>query len=187
MQIDQEKIEKAIVEQAVEELVGNEDIYNRVRTGVDERINKIFKDTAEAQISEAIAIAIRKGFEHSYQKVDSFGRPSGDKTTIAEQLEKQIGGYWNVQVDKDGKPTDNSYSSKGNRAEWLMTKMVAEDFKGEMKQHIINLGGALKDKLREELHATVARLLSEVFYVRSQDDQKKNIQDSSIIRPKENL
>lgn len=52
-----------------------------------------------------------------------------------------------------------------------MSKMVADDFNGHMKQHVVNVGGALKDQLRASLHGTVNELLSEVFRVNSQGDQ----------------
>ena len=40
-----------------------------------------------------------------------------------------------------------------------------------MKQHVVNWGGALKDRLRGELHETVNKLLSDVFTVKSAFDQ----------------
>lgn len=175
MEINQEKIEAAIIEQAVAELVSNKDIYSRVKEIVEKKVNDIFKESAEARIQEAVNSAIREGFDHSYCKVDYMGRPVGEPTTVAAELNRMIGGYWNQIVDKQGKNCDSSYSSFGTRAEWIMTQMVAADFKGEMKQHVVNLGGALKDKLRTELHETVNGLMSEVFHVRTPgDDAAKN-------------
>lgn len=185
MQIDQQKIEQAIIEQAVAEVIHQEALHQQVNNAIALRIDEIFKDTAEKQISEAVAKAIETGFERSYCKIDSFGRPVGEPTTIAKELEKLVSGYWNQRVDSEGKPTEDNYRSKGTRAEWLMTKMVAADFQGEMKQHAINLGGTLKDKLRAELHDTVNRILSEIIHVRSLDDQNVNRNDMSTIHPRE--
>ena len=112
----------------------------------------------------------KAGFEREYQRVDSFGSPTGEKTTIRAELEKLISGYWNAKVDDQGKPSD-AYYAKATRAEWLMAKMCAADFQGEMKQHVVNLGAGLKDSLRNELRSTLDRLLGEVFHVRSATDQ----------------
>ena len=49
--------------------------------------------------------------------------------------------------------------------------MAAADLGDEMKQHIVNVAAQLKDGLRKELHETVNKLMSEVFHVRSWDDQ----------------
>lgn len=182
MQIDQEKVERAIVEQAVDQLVGSEDLYKRVRTLVEKKVDAIFKETAEAQIRDAVSVAIKEGFEHSYCKVDSYGRPTGTPTTISAELNRLIAGYWNERVDRQGKATTSDYNST-TRAEWMMIQLVAADFQGEMKQHIVNLGGSLKDNLRAELSNTVNKLLSEVFHVKSDDDQKLGSPGRSCIDP----
>ena len=61
-----------------------------------------------------------------------------------------------------------------SRAEWQMVQLVAADFQGEMKQHIVNLGGSLKDHLRIQLRSTLDNLLSEVFHVQSEGDRELN-------------
>ncbi len=182
MEINQDAIEAAIVRDVADRIVNEDDIYGRVKTAVDARINAIFKETADAKIQEAIETAITKGFEHEYTRVDTFGQRKGTATTIRAELEKMIGGYWNEKVDKQGKP-GSGYGCDITRAEWMMTQLVAADFQGNMKQHIINLGGALKDKLRGELHQTVNKLLSEVFHVRSEDDEAARRNDNSLIQP----
>lgn len=185
MEINQEQIEAAIIEQAVKQVVGDEDVYNRVRNGVESRLNILFESTAKKQIEDAVGAAIRAGFDHSYCKVDYMGRPTGEPTTISAELNKMIGGYWNQSVDKQGKSLDNnnSYNSFGTRAEWLMAQMVAADFKGEMKQHVVNIGGALKDKLRLELHETVNGLMSEVFHVKTPGDEAAKNSGRACIDP----
>jgi hypothetical protein len=183
MEINQEKIEAAIIEQAVQEIVSDKDVYDRVKIEIENRINAIFQKSSEKQIANAVEAAIKQGFDHAYCKVDYLGRPVGSPTTVAAELNRMINGYWNQPVDKQGKPTDSSYSSFGTRAEWTMAQLVADDFKGNMKQHIVNLGGALKDALRISLHETVNKLLSEVFYVRTEDDKKSSNEGKSIIHP----
>jgi len=184
MELDQTRIEDAIVREVADKIIGEEDLYNRVKRAVDERIDAHFKKTADAQIRSAVESAITEGFERSYQRVDSFGQRQGEPTTIRAELEKMIGGYWNTKVDKSGKP-GSGYGVDTTRAEWMMTQLVAADFQGEMKQHVVNLGGTLKDKLRAELHQTVNKLLSEVFLVNSADDQVARREDRSLIDPKQ--
>jgi len=184
MEISQSRIEQAIVEEAVEKFISDEDLYIRVKQGIEDRIDQLFQKSAETQINAAINEAIQQGFEREYRKVDPFGHPVGDKTTIKAELERMIGGYWNTRVDKNGKPTESHYNAI-SRAEWMMTQLVAADFSGEMKQHIVNLGGALKDKLRAELHTTVNKLLSETFNVNSYEDQRLKEPGRAMIAEKQ--
>lgn len=171
MELDKKRIEDAIIEQVSNDFLAQEDLSGQIRAEVNRRIDKLFKDNADAQINDAINDAIRNGFEREYCRINAWGQKEGEPTTIRKELEKAIGDYWNTTVDRNGKP-DTSYGNKTTRAEWLMTQMVAADFKDSMKQHIINLSGSLKDGLRQELHKTVNLLLTERFHVKSLDDQK---------------
>ena len=184
MNIDQEKIEKAIIEQAVAELARDDDLYDRVRNGVNARIDKLFADKVDALLSEVISKIVSEGFDRSYQKVDTFGNPQGEKTTIRQELERLVSNYWEARVDNKGRPTDSSYSST-SRAEWMMVQICADDFSKEMKQHVVNIGGSLKDHLRAVLNEHIGIMLSDVFHVNSAGDQAlKNKGGSAIIRPK---
>lgn len=170
MEINTTRIEDAIVAEVASKMIGDDDLYQRAKRQIEANIDKLWKETAEAKVRAAIETAIKDGFEREYQRVDSFGGPKGEKTTIRAELEKLIGGYWNTKVDSEGKPSDGYYA-KTTRAEWLMAKMCAADFQGEMKQHVVNVGAGLKDSLRNELRGTLDRLLGEVFHVRSASDQ----------------
>jgi hypothetical protein len=185
MELNQTRIEDAIVQEVSDRIIDNEELTSRVMRAVDGRIDTLFKSVADAQIKTAVETAIQQGFDHEYRRVNSFGQPEGKPTTIRLELEKAIGGYWNTMVGRDGKPMTDSYNAKMTRAEWTMTQLVAADFQGEMKQHVVNLGGALKDKLRAELHDTVNKLLSEVFRVRSVGDEAAKRSDRSSIDPKQ--
>jgi hypothetical protein len=182
MKLDQKRIEDAVIEQIAETIISEDELRSRVASAVDARIDRHFKTIADAQISQAVDKAITDGLEHEYCRVDSFGRKSGEPTSVRKELECVIAGYWNARVDKNGVPSDSSYSTI-SRAEFVMLKLVAADFSGEMKQHIVNLGGSLKDSLRHELRTTLDKLLSEVFYVQSEQDRELGKPGRSCIDP----
>ena len=183
MELNQTRIEDGIIREVSDNLIGDDELLSRVKKAVDTRIDGIFKTVADTQIATAVSAAIAQGFEHEYARVNSFGEKEGKPTTIRKELERVIAGYWNQKVDRNGKSSDSSYSGEMTRAEWTMLQLVAADFKGEMKQHIVNLGGSLKDALRAELHTTVNHLLSEVFHVNSADDQATKGHGRSVIDP----
>jgi hypothetical protein len=172
MELNQERIEAAIVSEVAERIIGEDELFSRVRKAVDVKIDALFKEHADAQIRAAIDDAIRDGFDREYTRVNSWGEREGTPTTIRKELEKVIGNYWNEKVDSKGQRSSYSSERDLTRAEWLMAKMCADDFNGHMKQHVVNVGAALKDQFRASLHGTVNALLSEVFRVNSLGDQE---------------
>lgn len=172
MELNQERIEAAIVSEVADRIIGEDELFSRVRTAIEKRIDQLFKDHADAQIRTAIDAAILNGFDREYTRVTSWGEREGEPTTIRKELEKVIGNYWNEKVDSKGQKSTYASERDLTRAEWLMAKMVADDFNGHMKQHVVNVGGALKDQLRVSLHGTVNELLSGVFRVNSLGDQE---------------
>lgn len=182
MELNQEKIEAAIVDQAVQNFIRDYDLYERVKKGVEARIDALFASKVKVLVGEAIETAFKEGLERQYIKLNSFGKPDGEPTSISKELERLIAGYWAQQVGKDGKPTDSSYGTV-TRAEWMMTHLCADDFGKEMKQHVTNVGGALKDHFREVLNEHVARMLSDVFHVQSAGDRERRNPGRSSIDP----
>ncbi|MEJ7933528.1 hypothetical protein WG907_04550 [Sphingobium sp. AN558] len=183
MQIDQAAIEKAIVEDAVHKLTGDDDLYSRIKAGIDLRIAKLFDERVTALVTDTVEKIVKEGFERTYNKTDGFGRAVGQPTSISKELETLVSTYWTARVDRNGKPTDSSYSSL-SRAEWMMAQICADDFTKEMKQHVVNVGGALKDHFRGVLNERISLMLSEVFKVNSAGDQAlKNRGGSACIAP----
>lgn len=183
MELNTERIEAAIIAEVSAKIMDEDAIYARAKSEIDRRVSAHWKDVVQARLNTEIDAMVTRGLDHSYCRVDSFGTPVGEATTVRTELEKLIGGYWSARVDRNGKPSDSSYGTT-SRAEWQMTQLVAANFSDEMQQHIINIGGALKDGLRAELHSTVNKLMSDVFHVNSRDDQKIRETGRACIDPK---
>lgn len=171
LNINEEDLKAAIVQKAADEILSHDsDLSGLIADEVKKRLDKIFIDRAEAQISKAINDAINAGFEREYQRVTHWGEPEGEKTSIKAELDKIVSGYWNHKVDKNGKPTTSSYDAM-TRAEWLMTKICAEDFSKSMQQQAVNMTAHLKDGLRGHMAQMVNGLLDNLFRVKSWQDQ----------------
>lgn len=170
--IDMDRLQKTVAEQVVDDLIDNDKIKDEIRKKIDARIDALFADSAKAILEERVSAAIHNGFERSYQRVDQWGRPVGDPSTIAKELNRIVGSYWNERVGKDGKPTDSSYSSM-SRAEYVMSQICAEKFSEEMKQHALNVTGALKDGFRTQIGKHMDNMLNDLFKVKSLQDQGK--------------
>lgn len=112
----------------------------------------------------------KAGFEHEYTKVSSFGRPEGEPTTLAKELERQVQTYWQTKVDNSGQPSIG-YGTKITRAEWLMARMVSEGYKDHMQSLVSSCAGMFKDELRKSLFASTNDMLAHMFKVQTPTDQ----------------
>jgi hypothetical protein len=174
LNINEEDLKAAIVEKAVDELMtGDHDLSGMVATELKKRIDKIFLANVDTQIQNAIQDAVSNSFEREYVKVSAWGEPEGKPTSIKKELEKTVGAYWTAKVDpRTGKASDSTYNSV-TRAEYLMTQVCAEDFSKGMHSAVLSVTGALKDGLRNQLAQQMDQMLSELFRVKSLQDQGK--------------
>ncbi len=176
MNLDKNEISNIVAEK----LIAEDRIYSDIAEIITHRVDKVLDEKLEAsiskeidrKISKTIDLVVTQGFEIEYQKVDAFGKPKGEKTSIRAELEKLVSGYWNCNVDRHGKPTNSNYD-RITRAEYLMTKICAEDFSNLISQSARNITGALKDGFRNQIAQHMDEMLNGLFRVKSLQDQGK--------------
>ena len=174
LSFNEEDLKAAVIQKAADEFIQNaDDLDGLVAKEVKKRLDAIFVERAEKQIAAAIDEAVRDGFNREYQRVTSWGEPEGPKTTIRAELEKTVSAYWSERVDSRSGATSSSSYSSVTRAEYLMTQICAKDFSDGLKQDVTNVTGALKDGLRKQLAAQMDTMLSQLFNVKSLQDQGK--------------
>lgn len=174
MNLNEDDIKAAIVQKAADHFLhDSDDLSLLIGKEVKARVDKIFIERAEAQIKTAIDDSIAGAFDREYQRVTNYGEPTGPKTSIRKELDSIVSGYWSQRVDlRKGTPAEGSYGTV-TRAEYLMTTICAKDFTETMKQSALNVTGALKDGLRNQMGKVMDELLSELFKVKSLQDQGK--------------
>jgi hypothetical protein len=174
LNLNEEDLKAAIVAKAADHLLSyQDDLGGMVQKEIKTRIDAMFAAGVRERIDDAINEAIRNGFDREYQRIDQWGEPKGPKTSIRAELAKIVEGYWNTRVEvKSGKPTDSSYNTC-TRAEYVMTTICAQDFSETMKASAINVTGALKDGLRNQLAKHMDQMLDGLFRVKSLQDQGK--------------
>lgn len=170
--LDDEALRELIAEKVADSFCTDEDIVQRVNRVIEARIDKVFAERAAEAVEQAATRAVTEGLDRVFQKVNRFGQPEGDPTTIRKEMERLVDGYWSQRVDRNGKSTDSTYSTL-TRAEYLMAQVCAEDFSAQMRQAAISVTAALKDGFRAQLAKHVDGLLDELFRVKSIQDQGK--------------
>lgn len=174
LNISEDDLKAAIVQKAADEILKeSDDLSEMISAEVKHRVDVIFKARADEQLAAAVDAAISNGFDLEYQRVNSWGQPEGEKTSIRKQLDKMVGCYWSERVEpRTGKPTDSSYTFT-TRAEYLMTQICAKDFTENLKSSALSVTGALKDGLRIQLAKQMDQMLDGLFHVKSLQDQGK--------------
>ena len=170
--VDTDQIIEMAAQRAADEVVDSERLFESVTNKINERLNKLWAERLEAAVSAQVDSAIKEGFDYEFRAVDTFGKPTGEPTTIRKRLDQMVQDYWGQTVDKSGKATARtSYGTNMSRAEWVMMQICGEDFSKSLKQEVVNVTAGLKDGLRAELRNWVDNSLGDLFHVRSKDDQ----------------
>ena len=172
VEIDQNAVQNAVIERLVTMLGTDvEHILIDVNAQIQKRIDEVLSEKVDDVIAEAVDSFIKEGFNREYQKVNPFGEPVGAKTTISKELERLVSTYWNDYVDKDGKPTKSSYRGM-TRAEYVMTRICANDFSKSVKEAAASVTGEFKDGLRAALNSKVDDVLADCIRVKSPDERR---------------
>ena len=173
LNINEEDLKAAIVAKAADEILSHDsELSGLIAREVKSRIDKIFAERAMAQVEKAIDETVHNCFERDYQRVTAWGQPEGEPTSIRKELERTVSGYWSAKVDPRTGRADGGYNSV-TRAEYLMTQICAEDFSKQMKDSAVNITGHLMDGLRNLMGKVMDDILSELFKVKSLQDQGK--------------
>jgi len=99
MQIDQARLEKAVVQQVIDYFVDDEKTFEKIRNDISARIDKLFADHATELVKKMAEDAVLNGFEREYVKIDQWGQKAGEPTSIKKELERMVSAHWSERVD----------------------------------------------------------------------------------------
>ena len=172
MKIDQARIEQAIIDRAVDEILGGDgQLDSSIYREVQKRVNEALSKTLNAKVERALDTAMTAALDDEVKPVNIWGESVGTPTTLRAALHERAKNFWNEKVDKEGKQT----SSYGGKPRWehIISIMTVKEFENAIKQDIVNIAAAIKDSMRSSFYAEVDAKLNEFFKVRSAEDQKR--------------
>jgi hypothetical protein len=144
-------------------------ISEKVDRIIAQRIDEAMKTIVNGKIDQIIDAQLEKMLNQTIQPVSIWGDKVGEPTTIASALSERAKEFWNTKVDSNGKviAKDSYYFREAKtRAEYMLGKYVADEFAGLVKTHATGILAALKDKLREDAHASIDKHLNELIRVK---------------------
>jgi tetrahydromethanopterin S-methyltransferase subunit B len=169
---DQEKLERAVINAAVDELLGN-DIGPRVSQEVENQVSaavqKALSIRLDSTIEKTINDIMERALDEEIHPVNTWGEREGKPTTIRGALHDRAKAFWAEKVDKEGKKS--AYGGQP-RYEHVIGIIAAKEFESAVKAEIVNIAGAVKDSVRKGMREKVDEHLDALFKVKSIGDQR---------------
>lgn len=170
-----EELREEILNRAAQKLAddaaSSEYVGDRVSTLIDKRVEAAIKLAIGDKIDALLNDRLESMLTQPIQAVDIYGDKAGEPISIRDTLNERSKEFWAALVDSDGKRTKdvNSYNRDRHktRAEWLMGKVIADDFADLVKQNISNIVGTVKEKLRADAVASVEKHLNDLLRVKT--------------------
>jgi hypothetical protein len=153
-----DQFKQLIVESAAEKLADQiareEAIPDRVEEMIRARVEKAIGEGLEARVEATLTATMESVMRETITPVNIWGERAGEPTTLRDALAARARVFWDVRVDKDGKPS--TYGGTP-RHEHLMKQMLNEEFTAAIRENATVVVAAFKEAVRGD----AARLLGE--------------------------
>lgn len=154
---------EAVIEMAATKIVNEfanfDALYKKVEIALEARIDKLFAERINDLVEDALNKQLDGAMRRTIQPVDIFGDPVGEPTTIQDTLAAKAKEFWTAKVDDDGKvPKRDGYYHKNRRqtrAEYMLGKVVADEFAALVKANAVAISEAFKEAVRADLHKQI--------------------------------
>lgn len=121
------------------EMLENE-ISRRIDSFLTEKTKQVMEDVLR---SEMEGLMVRE-----FSPVNQWGEATGETTNLRAELQKRAAEFWNVKVDKNGKPS-GAYSGKP-RHQQMYENIAKEIFAEAVKSNIDDVIIGFRDALRKD-------------------------------------
>jgi hypothetical protein len=159
-------------EKAVQQHAGF--LGNAIERVIAKRVDKLFAERADALLTETLAKVFEEGLNRQFQRVDDFGDPVGEPTTLKKELARLTDEYWKQRVDKgSGKPCEKAYGSI-TRAEFLMVQMCAKGLSSELNHITDDVVLALREQLTDAVVKWVEDHVDSKFRVSERPNRRRS-------------
>ena len=162
MQLDLDKSE--IIEIAAtkiaDEYADMEALGDWVSRMLTERVEKVIGSTIETRVEEALNKALEETLDAEIQPVNIFGEKTGKPKTLRGTLIDRAQDFWSTKVNSSGKPFgDDTWGRREakTRAEWMLGRIVSEEFASQVKANAVEIAAAFKARMREDAHKMIDR------------------------------
>lgn len=149
--IDVDELRQQVIEDAAGRIAN--DVMRSSKNEIVDKARKL----VEAEISERITEIADSALNKSFQPVNTWGEPTGEPTTVRDELAKKMETWWNERVDNSGNKTDYHGTP---RAQYLCEKLMKDLVDSELRQEMRVLVNDGKQRIKAKMAETVASVIS---------------------------
>lgn len=143
-EITKEEVLNLAAQKVADEYAGDADMHDAVHKLCRDRVEEIVTNGLVKRVDEFLSVEMEKIMRQQINPVDIWGERTGTPTTMREQLSKRAQDFWNVRVDKEGKPS--SYGGE-ERFKQLFKQIVENEFADAVKSNAAVIVGEFKKAL----------------------------------------
>lgn len=129
--------------------------------------NKIATEKLEAMIDEKLSSIVMPVIEALLQKplqpTDAFDNPRGEPTTLQGILLDAVTGWASVPVNREGKPSKDTYTTRTSRLEHFVGECVNRELDSLIREEVRKLQAQFKaaatKRIAEQIAAQVASIV----------------------------
>lgn len=165
IKFNEEQLLNLAVVKICDQYIESDELSKRVESLIQKRLNEVFSERLLSKVDSFISEEMTKLLAKEVAPVNLWGEQVGKPTTIRDALAERAREFWNQKVNADGKATTNDYYSKP-RHEYLFGKIISDEFAKAVSQDTINIIGALKTALKDNMSQTLNNKLDELIKVK---------------------
>lgn len=154
-----------VLKVCADRLIGqiDESINDTVFSLVEEHIKKTVQRQVHEAVSKALDAELQRILEAKITPVDMWGEPTGEATTIRDQLHKRAVNFFSEKVDSEGKPTSYGGAPRYQR---IYSELACAAFSKAVKDNIETIAAAVKTSMRNTIWRDLDDALNNTFKVK---------------------
>lgn len=163
MNIDQAKIEEAVVSQAVAALVENfTDPDNEISSEIHKKAEELILKKVNGTLEKRIKAVVDSGLENLiFPQTNGYGEKKKPDRTLREFIVDRVDEVFNEFLNNDGKPTKEDWYTRDPQNRRVV-RIIKEAVGNKIQQDIVAAANEIKGKINQQIADFIKIQLNEL-------------------------
>jgi hypothetical protein len=163
LDISREEVLQLAAQRLADDAAGEEYIGDRVQQLITKRVNDAVAQALEGKIEEVLSREMEHILRETITPINIWGERAGAPTTLRDALAERARVFWDVKVDKEGKPSD--YHGRP-RHEHLMARLLNEEFTKAIRDNATAMVAAFASAVKADSARITAEHIDKLIQVK---------------------
>ncbi len=163
MNIDQTKIEEAVIAQSVAAIVDEfTDPYHDISSSIHKQAEKLILERVNKAIDDQIRSVIEHGLEEIvFPCTNGYGEQKRPDRTLREFIAEKVNEVFTEHLDSNGRPTTDSWYTRDPKNRRVI-KIIDEAVKAKIQEDIVAAANAVKGTINQQIAEFIKLQLNEL-------------------------